>query len=112
MASKWDFLLHLGFGERWRCAATVLRRVSARLPPGELGDVIADVLAALAEAFELGIGEVESVDLLDALGADHAGQRREDALFAILAAHEGGCGKHGVLVVQHGGADSVQPLPS
>ena len=80
--------------------------VDARLPPGELGDVVADVLAALMESLELGIGEVEGVDLLDALGADHTGQRREDTLFAILAAHERGGGKHGVLVVEHGGANA------
>ena len=79
-----------------------LRGAGACLPPGKLGDVITDVLAALMEAFELGIGEVESVDLLDALGTNYAGERREDALFAILAAHEGGCGKYGVLVVQGG----------
>lgn len=82
------------------------RKASACLPPGKLGDVITDVLAALMEAFELGIGEVEGVDLLDALGTEHAGKRREDALFAILAAHEGGCGKHGVLVMQDGSADA------
>ena len=59
-----------------------LRGAGACLPPGKLGDVITDVLAALMEAFELGIGEVESVDLLDALGTNYAGERREDALFA------------------------------
>ena len=51
-----------------------LRGAGACLPPGKLGDVITDVLAALMEAFELGIGEVESVDLLDALGTNYAGE--------------------------------------
>lgn len=50
-----------------------LRGAGACLPPGKLGDVITDVLAALMEAFELGIGEVESVDLLNALGTNYAG---------------------------------------
>lgn len=76
------------------------------LPPGELCDVVADVLAALVEALELGLGKVEGVDLLDALGADHARERGVDALLAVLAGHEGGGGEHGVLVVEHGGADA------
>ena len=73
---------------------------------GELGDVVADVLAALVEDLELVLGQVERVDLLDAPGADHARQGGKDALLSILAGHERGGGKHGVLVVQHGGADA------
>ena len=58
------------------------------------------------EALELILGQVERVDLLDALGTDYARQGGKDALLAILAGHERGGGKHGVLVVQHGGADA------
>ena len=65
-----------------------------------------DVLAALVKALELVLGQVERVDLLDALGTDHARQGGKDTLLAILAGHERGSGKHGVLVVQHGGADA------
>ena len=64
------------------------------------------MLAALVEALELVLGQVQRVDLLDALGTDHARQGGEDALLAILAGHERGGGKHGVLVMQHGGADA------
>ena len=64
------------------------------------------MLAALVEALELVLGKVECVDLLDALGADHARQGGEDALLAILAGHKRRGRKHGVLVVQHGGADA------
>ena len=77
-----------------------------RLPPGELRDVVADVLAALVEALELCLRQVECVDLLDTLGANHARQRGVDALLAVLAGHEGRRAQHGVLVVQHGGADA------
>ena len=44
------------------------------VPPIKLGDVVADVLTALVEAFELALGKIECVDLLDALSADHARQ--------------------------------------
>ena len=77
-----------------------------RLPPGELRDVVADVLAAFVEALELCLRQVECVDLLDTLGANHARQRGVDALLAVLAGHEGRRAQHGVLVVQHGGADA------
>ena len=58
------------------------------------------------EALELVLGQVERVDLLDALGTDHTRQGGKDALLAILAGHERGGRKHGVLVVQHGSADA------
>ena len=64
------------------------------------------MLAALVEALELVLGQVQRVDLLDALGTDHARQGGEDALLAILAGHKRRGRKHGVLVVQHGGADA------
>ena len=64
------------------------------------------MLAALVEALKLVLGQIERIDLLDAFGADYARQGGEDALLAILAGHERGGGEHGVLVVQHGGADT------